>query len=152
MWVLVYWDLSKSPLCLGVGRRNKARAINISSLPTKEFPCKLHQSPKIPWHVIFSFLLLILAAVTVTDSGNCSANPPLNRESFQLPFNFLFNLYSHTFTVFSLPILQFRREVIFFPTWLTHGLSDFLIIVCFIIPPSYNSGSKFLIWELGAES
>lgn len=114
MSALVCRDQSKSPLRLGVGRRNKARAINICSLPAKEFPCKPCQSPKISWHVIFSFLLLILEAVTVTDSGKCSPNTPLNRESFQLPFNFLFNFYFHTFTVFSVPVLQFRRGIICF--------------------------------------
>lgn len=88
MWALLYWDLSKSPLCLGVSGKNNAiniaRAVNICSLPAKEFPCKFHQSPKIPWHVIFSFLLLILEAATVTDRGKRSAPPPppFNRESF----------------------------------------------------------------------
>lgn len=125
VWALVYWVLSKTLLCLGVGRRNNARAINICSLPAKEFPCKLHQSPEISWHAIFSFLLLILEAVTVTDWRKCSANPSLNKESFQLPFNFLFNLYFHTSTVFSVLILQFRRGIICFQPnsqtiWFSH--------------------------------
>lgn len=149
MSALFYWDLSKSPLCLEVDRRSETRAINTCSLPAKEFPCKPHQPPKIPWHVTFSFLLLILEAVTVTDSEKGSANTLLITESFQVPFNFVFNFSFHTFQCFQHQFLNPGEGSSI--SSLNHWLSDLLMIVF------HNSSFLFLwkqfsIWGLGAES
>lgn len=154
MSALVYWELSKSPQCLGAGRRSKARAINICSLLAKAFPCKPHQSLKIPWHAIFSFLLLILEAVTVTDSGKCSANTPLNRKSFHLPFNFIYFFLIFIF----IPSLPFQYQFFnpgggSFVSSLTKSLTIWFSHYCVL----HNSclillWKQISIWGLGAEN